>query len=136
MTIVIIIIINATKLKILKCITIIYIYVVSCIYRCTRVLQDFRIDDIIKAKPPDFSCHNSNTVPLATSLLGIWELRGMFSSSLHPVVCFIYVICVCLCIVVFNTYCVQLLFCLFSSCVPYVADFSGLSIFDGPFGIL
>ena len=28
------------------------------------------------------------------------------------------------------------LFCLSSSCVPYVASFSGLSIFDGPFGIL
>jgi hypothetical protein len=31
-------------------------------------------------------------------------------------------------IVVSNTYCV----CLSSSCAPYVASFSGLSIFDGP----
>ena len=38
--------------------------------------------------------------------------------------CLIYVICVCLCIVVSNSYCVVLLFCLFSSCVPYVASFS------------
>ena len=28
------------------------------------------------------------------------------------------------------------LFCLSSSCVPYVASFSGLSIFDWPYGIL
>jgi hypothetical protein len=28
------------------------------------------------------------------------------------------------------------LFCFSSSCVPYVASFSGLSIFDCPFGIL
>ena len=26
--------------------------------------------------------------------------------------------------------------CLFSSCVPYAASFSGMSIFDCPFGIL
>ena len=47
--------------------------------------------------------------------------------------CLIYVICVCLRIVVSNTYCVVFLLCLFSSCVPYVASFSGLSIFDWPF---
>ena len=35
-----------------------------------------------------------------------------------------------------NTYCVVFLFCLSSSCVPYVVGFSGLSIFDCPFGIL
>jgi len=39
-------------------------------------------------------------------------------------------------IVVSNTYCVVFLFCFSSSCVPYVASFSGLSIFDWPFGIL
>jgi hypothetical protein len=32
--------------------------------------------------------------------------------------------------VVSNTYCVVFLFCLSSSCVPYVVSFSGLSIFD------
>ena len=52
-----------------------------------------------------------------------------------------YVVCVCLSIVVFNTYCVVFLFCfvLFcfsSSCVPYVVSFSGFSIFDCHFGIL
>jgi hypothetical protein len=31
-----------------------------------------------------------------------------------------------------NTYCVVLLFCLFSSCVFYVANFSELSIFNWP----
>ena len=35
-----------------------------------------------------------------------------------------------------NANCVVFLFCLFSSCVPGVAGFSGLSIFDCPFGIL
>jgi hypothetical protein len=44
--------------------------------------------------------------------------------------CLIYVICVCLRIVV------CFLFCLSSSCVPYVASFFGLSIFDSSFGIL
>ena len=39
--------------------------------------------------------------------------------------------CVCLCIVVPNTYCSLPL-----SCVPYVASFSGLSISDCSFGIL
>jgi len=38
-------------------------------------------------------------------------------------------------IVVFNTYCVVFLFCFSLSSVPYVASFSGLSIFDCPFGI-
>ena len=41
----------------------------------------------------------------------------------------IYVICVCLRIVVSNTYCVVFLIYLSSSCVPYVSSFSGLSIF-------
>ena len=65
----------------------------------------------------------------------------MFYSSLPPTVCrrahaFIYVICVCLRIVVSNAYCVVFLLCLSSSCVPYVASFSGLSIYDCPYGIL
>jgi len=45
-------------------------------------------------------------------------------------------ICVCLHILVSNTHCVVFLFCFSSSCVSYVASFSGLSIFDLPFGIL
>jgi hypothetical protein len=51
------------------------------------------------------------------------------SSCLWEDSCLIYVVCVCLCIVVPNTYCVVFLFCFFSSCVPYVFSFSGLSIF-------
>jgi hypothetical protein len=46
----------------------------------------------------------------------------------------INVIYVCLCIVMSIVLC--FLFCLSSFCVPYVASFSGLSIFDCPFGIL
>ena len=50
--------------------------------------------------------------------------------------CHIYVICFCLRTVVSNTYCVVFLLCLSSSCVPYVASSSGLSIIYCPFGIL
>ena len=53
---------------------------------------------------------------------------GMFMLS--------YVICVCLRVVVPYTYCVLFLHCFSLSCVPYVASFSGLSIFDCPFGII
>jgi hypothetical protein len=42
------------------------------------------------------------------------------------------VICVCLRIVMSNAYSVVFLFCLSSSCVPYVASFSGLSILIAP----
>ena len=49
--------------------------------------------------------------------------------------CLIYIICVCLGIVVSNTYCVVFLFCLSSSCVPFVAGFSSLFNFDYHFGI-
>ena len=62
------------------------------------------------------------------------DVRFVFTSS--AVVCLIYVICVCLRIVVSNTYCVAFLLCFSSSCVLYVASFSGLSIFDCHFGIL
>ena len=51
------------------------------------------------------------------------------------VICLIYVSCVCLRVVVSNAYCVVFLFC-FSSSVPYVANFSWLSIFDCLFSIL
>jgi hypothetical protein len=39
-------------------------------------------------------------------------------------------------IVVFNTYCVVFFFLFSWSYVPYIANFSGLSIGDCPFGIL
>jgi len=42
----------------------------------------------------------------------------------------------CLRIVVSNTYGVVFMFCYSLSCVPYIASFSGLSIFDCPFGII
>ena len=58
------------------------------------------------------------------------------SSCLYEGSCPIYAMCVCLCIVVSNTYCVVFLFCFSSSCISYATSFSGLSIFDCPFGIL
>ena len=41
----------------------------------------------------------------------------------------------CLHVLVYNTCCGVCLFCLLLSCVPCVAGFSGLSIFDCPFGL-
>ena len=62
-----------------------------------------------------------------------------FGSSLPPVVCkrvMSHLRHFCLFgIVVSNTYCVVCLCCLSSSCLPCVVSFSGLSIFDCPFGI-
>ena len=52
-------------------------------------------------------------------------------SGLQDILC-----CVCLHIVVSKTYCIVFLFCFSSSYVPYVAIFSGLSIFDCTFGNL
>jgi hypothetical protein len=80
-----------------------------------------------------------------------FRIKTMFGSSLPPVVCkegscLINVICVCLCTVVSNTYCVVFLKCfffVFSFCllfffccccffVPYVASFSVFSVFIAP----
>ena len=65
-------------------------------------------------------------------------VRFVFTSScLKEGSCLIYVICVCLRVMVSNTYCVVLfLFCFSSSSVPYVPSFSEISIFDCPFDIL
>jgi hypothetical protein len=49
--------------------------------------------------------------------------------------CLIYALCVCLSIVVSDTYCDVFLFCLSSSCVLYVGSFSALSISYCLFGI-
>ena len=76
-----------------------------------------------------------------------FRMKTIFGSSSPQVVCIggggeeggscpIYVICVCFRIVVPNTCCVVFMFCLSSSCAPNVASFSGLSIFECPFGIL
>jgi hypothetical protein len=46
--------------------------------------------------------------------------------------CLIYIICFCFRIVASNTYCVVFFVCFSSSCVPYVASFSGLSILIAP----
>jgi hypothetical protein len=53
-------------------------------------------------------------------------------SCLQEGLSLIYVICVCLRIVVSNTYCAEFLFCLFLYCVPYAASFSGLSFVMAP----
>jgi len=58
-------------------------------------------------------------------------LSYFFVACILCLSCLIYIICVCLHIVVSNTYCV-----VFLSCVPNVASFSGLSILDCPFGLL
>ena len=64
------------------------------------------------------------------------DVQCVFTSScLLAGVCHIYVICICLRIVLSNTYCVVFWLCFSSSCVLYVASFSRLSFFDCPFGI-
>jgi len=59
------------------------------------------------------------------------HIKAIFGLSLPPVVCrmahVIYVICACLRIVVSNTY--HIVLCFSSSCVPYFASLSGLSIY-------
>ena len=57
--------------------------------------------------------------------LDLFHVDVFFNPSLPRSTC---VICVCLHIVVSNTYFVVFLFCLYSSYVPYVASFFGLSI--------
>ena len=54
----------------------------------------------------------------------------------HILFIYYYFICVCLHVVVSNTYCAVCLLWFSSSCVPYVASFSRLSICDCPFNIL
>jgi len=49
---------------------------------------------------------------------------------------FLFMLFVFVCIVVFNTYLLGFFILFSSSCVPYVASFSGLFIFDCPFRIL
>ena len=60
--------------------------------------------------------------------------------SLPPAVCrrahVLFTLFVFVCVLMSTTYCVVFLFCFSSSCVPYVASFSGLPIFDCPFSIL
>ena len=68
-----------------------------------------------------------------------FRIITMFGSSLTaPGVCrsahILFTLFVFAC--VSNTYCVVILFCLSSACVPNVASFSELSIFDCPFFVL
>jgi hypothetical protein len=112
----------------------------------------FIVRIIANKKHPQSQCHNLTRI-LVYHLLSIflswvpcWDVRyvylmwTMFDSSLPPVVCgcahVYYVIYGWLCIVVFNTYFVVFLFCFSTTCVPYVASFSGLSIVYCPFGVL
>ena len=67
-----------------------------------------------------------------------FHIKTMLDSFLPPVICrrarvlFMLFVFVCLS----NTYCAVFLFCFSSSCVPYVASFSRLSVFACLFGIL
>ena len=79
-------------------------------------------------------------------LFVLWcPLRFPFKNSdvrfvLPAVVCrrahVLFTLFVFVCVLMSTTYCVVFLFCFSSSCVPYVASFSGLPIFDCPFSIL
>ena len=73
---------------------------------------------------------------MQTIILQFICIQIFTSCYLQEGACLIYVICGCLRIVMSNTYCVVFLLCFSSSCVPYVASFSGLSFFYCPFGVL
>jgi len=76
--------------------------------------------------------HNQNPA-LFVGLGQYRQHRHIFTCWLSVGSCLIYVLCDCLRIVVSNACCAVCLFSLPSSSVPYVASFSGLSIFDCPF---
>jgi hypothetical protein len=145
--------------------SVLLIFLVFClVLLCVRVLSscsdvryDFRIRTIFGSSLPPVVCL------IYVILLCVFtfrvlccDVRFVFTSSClsylrYPIMCLyvpcsvlwcsvclclIYVICVCLRIVVSTTYCVAFLLCISSSCVLYVASFSGLSILYCPFGIL
>ena len=64
----------------------------------------------------------------------LWQAKFAIH-TLQEDSCLFYGICVCLHVVVCNTYCVVFLFCFSSICVLYVASFSELYIFYFPFCI-
>ena len=85
------------------------------------------------------SCDHCSMLFLDCTFL---NTQSVFSNvhyyNLSPVVCrrvhvLFTLFVVCLRIVVSNIHCVVFLLCFSSSCVPYVASFSRLSIFDCPF---
>ena len=70
-----------------------------------------------------------------------FHIKTMFGSSLLPVVCRRVHVLFTLFVFVYVWWCpthivLCFLFCLSSSCVLYVASFSGFSFLDCPFGIL
>ena len=83
-------------------------------------------------KPVHIDISHLTVIKLVHALINcvsVYNVWFVFTSScLYEDSRFIYVFCVYLCIMVSNTYCVVFLFCLSSSCVPYIASFSGLSI--------
>ena len=90
-----------------------------------------------------FSCPIVCLYILSSMLWNRYDFRvkTMFGSSLPDIylrgfMSYLRYLYLCARIVVTNTYCVVFLFCLSSSCVPYVASSSVLSIFDFPIGIL
>ena len=80
---------------------------------------------------------NSLQCNAMSSVLWCWlwfphknDVRFVFTSSCSCLVC------VCLRMVVSNTYCIVFLLCFTSSCLPCVASVSGLSIIICPLGVL
>jgi hypothetical protein len=88
------------------------------------------------------NAHTTKKLGLKSGALGDKQLFPLIG---HPPFlffiegsCLIYVICVCLRIVVSNSYCVVLQLCFVVRCLvyPMLLIFSGLSFVDCPFGIL
>ena len=90
------------------CVVLLYVFTIRV--PCCDVCYDFRMETMLDSSLPPVVYRRT---------------RVLFASYLYASV-----------IVVSNTYCVVFLFCFSSSCVGPVASFSGLSIFDWPFGIL
>ena len=70
-----------------------------------------------------------------------WRSTSRSASNDNWAVPIYYSLCsefrvICVCTVVSKAYCVVFLFCFSSSCVPYDANFFGLSSFDCLFGII
>ena len=89
---------------------VVLLYVFTYLVQCCNVLYDFRIKTMFDSSLPPVVCRRAHI------------LLTLFMFAVHS--CVQHILC-----------CV-LLFCISTSCVLYVASFSGLSIFDYRSGIL
>ena len=97
--------------------------------------------DLSRRRSISFDVHDSSFYFIVLSYCVSWRsefrydfrINTMLDSSLPPVVCRRFHVLFTAFVFV---YVWHVVFCFSSSCVPYVASFSGMSICDCPFGIL